>query len=219
MHVTTPPARGKGNQEGCLKSEVLQQAFPKGLVRGKVKSQEDQEEEEVLQGDLASTRAAPLTRSQRSWSSEKEGPPSCWKVMQTAAGCTLTVDAEKPLLHDGKAKKFAKSYVERLWRGTEWEAHHLTQLSRCTEYTPCVPWQWACFKRSMEEEPPPEDSESSTEARREGTAPLGFRVEPLTWAAEETEGPPEAWWLEHGRGGEALETRPGLASDGSLECL
>ena len=44
MHFTTSPAGGEGDQEGCFKSEVLQWALPKWLIRGKAQSWEDQEE-------------------------------------------------------------------------------------------------------------------------------------------------------------------------------
>ena len=51
MHLTASPARGEGDQEGCLKSEVLQTGLLKWLIRGKAKSREDQEE--VPGGDPA----------------------------------------------------------------------------------------------------------------------------------------------------------------------
>ena len=69
--------------------------------------------------------------------------------------------------------KKAKPHEEGLWGGTEWSAHHLTQPSQCTEYTPWVLGRWAySTKRSTDEKAPSEDSESRTEARREGAAPL-----------------------------------------------
>ena len=51
MHFTASPAGGEGDQESCLKSEVLQRGPLKWLIRGKAKSREDQEE--ILGGDPA----------------------------------------------------------------------------------------------------------------------------------------------------------------------
>ena len=218
MHLTASAAGGEEDQEGCPKSEVLQRGPLKRLVR--TKSREDQEEAPggVRWEDLASARSAPLTRFRRKGSPEKVGLP-IWRVeVQTADQCILTKDAERPLSQDRRARKFAKRHEKGLWRGTKWSTHNLTQLSQCTEYTPWLPGQWACsIKQSTEEEEPREDSRSRTEARHEGAACLGVRAEPLTWDEEQTEGPAEAWWTEHDRDGEALETRPGLASEGPLE--
>ena len=45
MHLATHPFGDKGNLEGCLKSDMLQGTFPNGLIRWKVETRrEDQEE-------------------------------------------------------------------------------------------------------------------------------------------------------------------------------
>ena len=104
LKACTPPhlSRGMGDQDGCLRSEVLQGTFPNGLARRQAKSGEDQKE--VTGGGPA-----------KGFGLRQSCIPD--EILENPAirnRCTQTKEAAWLLAEDKKAKKFAELNLEEL---------------------------------------------------------------------------------------------------------
>ena len=167
IHLTTSPAGVEGDQEGWLKSEVLQRGLLKWLVRGKAKSREDQEE--APGGGLArrlglrqicTLNKIPEERIIRKGTTTylTDRGADC-RLVHLDRGCWKTLVTRQ---------KVCQVTWRKVMRWDQMISHHLTQPSQCTEYTPWLPGRWACsIKQNTEEEAPSEDSEFRTEASQE----------------------------------------------------
>ena len=221
MHFITSPAGGEEDQEGCLKSEVLQIGLHKCLVGRKAKSWEDQQE---------APGGGPVRGlSIRQICTPDEIPEE--RIIRNSGPTHLTdrgADSRPVHLDRGCWKTLVagqkgQEVCQLTWRRVIWwdRMIHTPSDPMRTVYAMSV-WMVSMLHQAEHRGGSTswrqrEDSESRTEARREGAASLGFHMEPLPWAEEETEGQAEAWWVEHDRDGDALETRPGLTSEGPLE--